>query len=269
MNTSPVRCLPVLAALLLTFNLASAQPSGPVSFSFAGTEAPIFDFSGNLILQQEMDGAGEGGVPLSFTVGVTHDSKGRLTGQQFTFVDIGGGDVVAGFYTANGKVSGGGTKPVRVSLTVRITGEDLISGQSTRFSISVKYNLEANVNEGTLVGTARGTANFTGMSSGTIHSDVVVPIEPGMDGSWTLNMNILPLKKLSGTGTIVLSNGRTLPMDLSGNFSSKTGVTKVKLKGISEGLGSNLNISFADTEEGTVIEKMNGKVLGQSVRTLD
>jgi hypothetical protein len=74
-------------------------------------------------------------------------------------------------------------------------------------------------------------------------------------------MNILPLSRLSGTATIVLSNGRTLPANLAGSYSSHSDVSNVQISGIGNGRGVSLRLKF--TSGG--VQSLNGILMGQTV----
>lgn len=256
-----------LAFLFSSLCLGSAQaPSGLVSFSFDSLASRVYDLSGSVAIEQAMIGAGGQETPIAFSVDVTHDAKGRLSGTGMTILNV-GNDFVAAAYKVNGKTSGGGNSVNRASFTVKLSGEDTIAGvPNTRFSISIHYNLEADAEELAFIGSARGDAHFSGLSSGSIKSDVSVGLAPGMDGSWSVQMNIVALKKLAGSSTITLSNQRGLQTHLSGSYSSSTAIAKVKLSGIDEGKGTSVNLNFISSQEGTEIEKLSGKILGQSVR---
>jgi hypothetical protein len=86
---------------------------------------------------------------------------------------------------------------------------------------------------------------------------------PGdMDGSWDLSLNIGAT--LDGTGTITLSNGRELILDLKGKYSPQTGTAKLILNGtpVNSSKGTQANIlisSFGD------LLSIKGTLLGQQV----
>jgi hypothetical protein len=259
-----------IAFLLLSFQLPvqfcrAQAPSGDVSFSFGGDVAPVFDLTGSLSLEQQLLGAGGQTTPLSFGIDVNHDARGHLSGSGVTLMTI-GNDVVAANYVLVGTASGGGPRPNRFSITVRLTGEDVVAGVSTRFKVVVHYNLLADPGSQTLVGTARGSASFSNLASGPIKSDVTVQLPASMDGSWAANMKILALRRLAGTATIVLSSGRALPTSLTGTYSSRSAVANIQMAGINEARGTVVHLNFISSEQGTEIQFVRGKILGQSVR---
>jgi len=251
-----------LALLILPLHLSFAQaPSGNVTFTFDNDAAQVWDLSGVLNLQQTM---GPTEVPLNLAVQVTHDGRGRLTGEGVTLVNV-GNDFPAATYSVRGHVSGGGNSPVRAVFTVKIRGEDTITGVFTRFQITISYNLVADAVEGAFVGRARGSAVFSNLSSSSINSEARFSLGTST-GAWTVDMNILPFKRLAGSATITLASGHVLPMHLGGSYSTRTALARVRLTGINEAKGSAVNLNFISSEEGIEVDTLRGKILGQTVR---
>ena len=252
--------LAAVFTLWLQLCLADA-PSGEVDFSFDNITTPIWDLSGGLQFDQQMQGAGGGPVALSFGVSITHDVSGRLHGIGETALQI-GNDWVAAHYTVSGSSSGGGNT-THFTLMVRMNGRDTIGGRpDTAFSASITYHLH--VEDGALVGTSRGHVRVDKIGPATANADdISVPLPAGMDGTWAAHMNIVPLQQLGGTASIVLSNGRTLPATISGSFSADTQQSRVKLKGINEGKGLSLNLAFET--DATTPDTVRGRILGQTV----
>ena len=79
-------------------------------------------------------------------------------------------------------------------------------------------------------------------------------------------MNILPVSGLTGSGAFVLSNGRSLPTTLSGSYSSKTDLSKIKLVGTGEGLGSSATLKISTTDLDSQVQTLQGRILGQTVK---
>ena len=266
MRSSTKSHISFLSGLFFSVFLAGAQaPSGLVDFTFDTSSARVFDLSGSLVIEQQMIGAGDQETPLSFGVDVIQDSNGKLTGSGMTIVNV-GNDFIAASYTVKGKVSGGGNNVNRASFTIKLTGQDTVAGvPDTKFSISLEYKLEAD-SAGILFGSARGNANFKGLSSAKINSNVDIALAVGMDGTWSVQMNILALKKLGGSAIITLANQRALPTHLSGSYSSSSATAKVKLSGFDASKGTSVNLNFISSEEGSEVVKLRGKILGQTVR---
>jgi hypothetical protein len=247
-----------VAVFVLSLEFCFGQ-TAPVNFTFSGADTPVWDFTGSFQINQNMQGAGGQDVPLSFSIAITQDPAGQLRGTDWTILGV-GNDFVAANYFVSGRVTGGGTA-AKVTLLVRLKGEDTIAGVFTPFNLVIKYDLQ--VVEGALVGKSRGSARFSKLGSATINdANVSLPLAAGMNGSWTLQLSVVALQKLAGSASIVLSNGRTLPATLSGSFAS--GRSAVKLTGINEATGSRLNVVFFDNAAAP--DSMRGRILGQTVQ---
>src|SRR5262245_15808119 len=253
------RSLLVFIALLASARISlAAPPSGFVGFSFE-TNAPVYDLSGSLLFDQTMSGAGGTQTPLSYGINITQDARGFITGSGIIEVAV-GNDFVAAEYTAKGKIS---TKDgvTRVSLNVKLKGEDAFGGVVTDFRITIEYSLFINPETGALEGTARGSGKFGPAGSTKIRSEVSVGTSPGSDGSWVLQMNIVAFSKLSGTAVVVLSNGKTLNFTLKGTFDSSLERSTIKLTGTGDSRGNSAKVIFDDSE----LLLLQGKLLGQNV----
>src|SRR6185369_1940933 len=92
------------------------------------------------------------------------------------------------------------------------------------------------------------------------------PIPDGMDGSWSLHLEIGPTQNPAGTATVTLSNGRPFAFDLNGKYSPQTGVANLKLTGKGDiadpnrSVGSQLNVSISSFGD---LFGVSGKLLGQ------
>jgi hypothetical protein len=265
----------LLAGFLLSSTVGLAQPSGQIAFGFGPTNAPVWDFTGPYVLDQPMIGAGESSVPLVYSIFVNHDPNGRLHGSGTTLVTI-DTETVAASYSVSGKVRGGGND-THGEVTVKVNGFDSIAGESRKFSIRATYKVSVDPESFTLTGSVSGKVTMSGLSSSSIRGNSEeVPLPPGVNGSWLLLMDILPLKKLAGTGTVFLSNfvpadtpggipgQRVLPMKLSGSYRSDTDLSTVSLTGINEARGTSLKVKFHTGAPAPTYLK--GKLLGQKVQ---
>lgn len=252
--------------LVLSLHLCRAQaPSGPINFSF-DTNTPVFDLTGTYQLDQQMLGASGASNDLAFAVALVNDVHGGLRGAGSTVVDIGNGaSLFAGNYTVRGRVSGGAGHPTRVTLHVHLVGQDTVLGTlNTHFSVSVQYELVVDPGTLTLAGTSRGQAAFGGIGSSRIRGDIVpVPLSPSVDGTWAVQMDVVTLDKIGGSGTIFLPNGRTFQMDVSGHYSASQNLARTRLMGINGSQGTTLNLNFTSPN---VVESFTGRILGQTVR---
>ena len=262
------------AALILTAQLGAVQAQTGFGFDFDTSNYPAWDISGGYLLDQPITGAGGTQVPLSYTVYINQDSKGKLTGSGTTFVNV-DGQVVAASYKVSGSVSGGGTG-TRANFSVSLKGDDVVYGIQRSFNGHVNYKLNVDPTGLTLSGTARGSFSIQGSGSSQIKVDADLPLPTGVDGSWTINVGVLPLKQFVGSGTInvaaynspELPGGwpaeRILPTEVSGSYNTSKNLVNSSLKGINEGKGSNLNLKF---QPGSIFPaKMSGKVMGQSIK---
>src|SRR5262245_19911981 len=222
-----------LSVLLSALNVCLAQTdSATYTFSFDNTTAPVYDLSGPYTFTLPVDGAGNLVLGLSFGAGISQDQNGKLTGSGVTLLYI-GTESVAASYDLKGKISRSGGV-TRVNFSVKLNGDDIIAGKSTKFSASISYQTQVDPETLTLVGRARGNLNIQGSGSSRIRDDdVSVALPPGVDGSWTLQLNFLPLKQFAGIATIVVSNytspdnpageptERVLTASLTGSYSEQ------------------------------------------------
>ncbi|MCX6927784.1 MAG: multiheme c-type cytochrome, partial [Verrucomicrobia bacterium] len=234
--------------------------SGPVSFSFASSMAPVYDLTGSYQFDQQAQVKGVAPLNLSLGFSMQQDAAGRLRGAGITNLMIGAStNLVAARYVVNGTVTGGGIKAARAKFSIRWQVQDPGTGANVPTVISVQYNFE--VIQGVLNGTARGQAKFAGTGNGKINTSVsAVPLPAGVDGSWGLTMNI---QMPGGSGSIVLPNGRTLQANLTGNFSARSGLGHLKLSGTGGDKGSTLSLNYVTAT--SALENLSGKVLGQRV----
>jgi hypothetical protein len=256
-----------IALLAFSCNFCFAQPSGQFSIDF-DTSTPLIDMTGTFQVSDQIIGAGGQPIALNYGVGITHSTSGALRGNGTALVQIGDSDFLAARYRASGRVSGGGNNPIRVFLSVHLTGEGQIAGSvETRFSISVAYNLTFNPEEGDLEGSSRGSAAFSNLASGRVRSidSISVGLPGGGDGSWEANMNIVPFKQLVGSAQVVLSGGRTVNARLTGHFDAGSGISVVRFAGTNVDRGSSAIFSLSTTDAGTEVETVHGKILGQRI----
>ena len=236
----------------------ATAPSGPVGFSFPSVTAPVYDLTGSYQFDQQTLGAG--GTPLKLSLGfsVQQDSTGRLRGSGVTNVLM-GTNLAAAQYTVIGGVNGGGGKVTRAKFSIRWLVQDPAVGGNGPVTISVQYNLE--VGPEFLNGTARGRAKFGKTGSSSINTSVSgVPLPAGVDGSWSVAMTI---QVPSGSGFILLPNGRSLQANLASSFSAGSGLSRLKLSGTGGDRGNTLNVSYLPAT--SALESISGKVLGQKV----
>jgi hypothetical protein len=257
-----------IAVLALSSNFCFAQLQ--FSFDFDNTNSPIIDMNG--VFQVEDVIVGGGGVPLAlnYGVGIDHNSRGVLRGSGFTIVQIGTGNLPA-FYRASGRVNGGGDTPVQVFLSVNLRNDGTLAGVDTRFSITVAYRLTFNPVTARLEGSSRGRIVLAHSGPSRIASDdISVGLPSGGDGSWTMNVNVVPLNRMVGSSQLILSSGdpsggRGVNALVLGHFDPAT-ISVARLVGTNGDRGSAGMFSFSTTEEGDVVlETIQARILGQRV----
>lgn len=253
----------VVSSLLISAQLCSAQaPSGILNFSFDNS-LPIWDLSGGYhIALVNTDKNGQT-TPVEFDVVINQDTRGQLSGTGESIVQI-GENFVAGAYEVKGSIRRQGGVTV-VDLSVKINGQDTFAGKpNIAYSLNVDTKAKVDIDDagnGVLIGESKINASFRGLGNLKGTSDFSLGLPAGMDGSWELMLNVIPLgKKLGGTAVITLSNNRTLGFDLSGKTSG--GASQANLKGTGGSEPSHLNITF--DEESAGVE--NGEVLGQALK---
>lgn len=265
----------VLPLLAVSLQFCSAQlPPNPVTFDF-GSATPVFDLTGSYQFDQQITGVGGSQSDLSFGITLANTTSGGLSGSGTTLVYIGGGSIApfAANYRVSGRISGGGAQATRVTLTVVFFGEDTVAGlPNTPISGTLTYNLTVDPIGLALNGTVRGKLSLGALGGGRINSSFgPISLPDGVDGTWIVQMNIVPLNRLGGSGTIVVGNvvnadqdtvGRTLTTGLTGNISSSTGLANVRLSGLPGSGGTSLNLTFDSSAN---LDAANGTILGQKV----
>ena len=232
---------------------ASAQvPFG--TFSYVFTNAPLWDASGSYSLTGTSNG-----ITDHATFVISNAANGLVTGTTTETINDGSLTVHVAS-TVTGKISikaGVAGASLKSSGTLTVSGVDgTAKGKSTVTIDPDALELVAHVTE-TLTIHGRGSDKFS--------ASATAPLPAGMDGDWALDTDITSTNhnKLAGTGTLTLSNGRALVFALTGSYSPKNGVGKLKLAGAkgSDAGGASLTL----TTDGTnmVLTVLKGKVLGQ------
>src|ERR1051326_6103742 len=128
----------LLFLTVIDFGLAQA-PSGTVSFSFDRSTVPLWDLTGTFQFNQQIGTGDQTRVKLNYSIPVTQNIRGILSGSGTILVGV-GNDAVAADYIATGRIIGGGNH-TKARLTVRLHGDDVLAGIHTRFSIVLNYIL--------------------------------------------------------------------------------------------------------------------------------
>jgi len=256
------------AGLVVVLMIGTSLPlqaeiaSGDYSVPFNGN-VNVWDLSG--ATSQEL-----GNIQLDYSLNT--DAAGKLTGAgHFYYSDYDSGDQISGSLSFNGTVRSAGSV-VRVSLNIKMNGEGQVQGYYATLKATMKENLEIDELDRQLIGTARGklTVSVAGLGkhTGSIPEiDVQAPVDPDMTGGWDLSLNLSTNRtKYSGTGAILLSNGRSFPLAASGSYSAKTDLSKLSLKGMDLNRAISLSLVTSGTNGQMVVGKLGGKVLGQKLK---
>ena len=245
--------------VLAAAGLRAEMASGSYTNSFNGY-VNLWDVSGTY--SESLDG-----LSLDYTLNM--DSRGKFTGQgsaslpSFYGVDLS----LHAHYSFNGAVSTAG-RAVRVSMTMKMKGGGAVQGTNFTFSASATEHLTADAANSQLIGTVTGSESISipalhKHASTPFRTTVQTALQAGMNGTWTLAFDVFPSgNKYSGTGSVTLSNGQTLPVAVTGIYAAKTGVSKLTLKGG----GINLSLTGLLQNGQITIQKLSGKALGQTVR---
>ncbi len=264
--------------LLASAHLCLGQ-SGQITFPFDAETAPVYDVTGEYLFLHDASSGGQT-LPIGYYLGVNLEANGRIRSFGGTTVKI-GDSYVAALYDVVGSVTGGGGSPTRVNFSVRLKGYDWVAGAARHFSLSLTYRLVVNPADSTLTGTVQGSVYVQGVGSARIkpatgEDNVSVPLPDGANGSWSLTLNIISAGHIGGTGTFTISDysppdnpagfptDRLLPANVSGSYSQHTGFSKVSVRGIYDGRGSTLSLTYNPADNSVI--NASGKVLGQLVR---
>lgn len=263
----------VLASLLtlaasLQFGMAQVGLVGQGSLAI-GANSPVYDLSGDYTFAQ--DYTAPDGSSSSIVVGfsMSQDAHGRLTGSGGAVLVQVLNSFVAANYRVSGRVMGGGGLPTRAIFNVNMNGNDVVSGIQTQFSIVVRFDLIVHTDtNGVTQLVDNGTvfrAHFAKLGDLKVFMpDISQPVPT--DGTWTINTDSINFgNRMIGTGSIVLSNGRTLTMGMSGSNIPRQGIAKVHLTGRQSSRGSFVNFSVVPNAS-TAPVSLTGTVMGQNVR---
>jgi O-glycosyl hydrolase len=257
------------------FTLANTNPPptpGPASgttFYFGPPATPVWDVSGTYRITNHMQGAKLQPLDIVFKdVALAVDARGHLRGSGTIQVLV-GEDTVAGDYKLSGTVTGGGAK-TRVNFSIKFKGKGVVSDVLTTCTISAKYNLNVESIGLTLVGKTSGSVHFSNRGSGSLKSDISLPLPSGVDGGWHVTLDIYPVgTKLSGTAVVLVDNtsSSTLATKATGSLPKQSTAAKVKLAGYGYSAGTRINLQYTPILGATnLLSTVTGKVLGQNVK---
>lgn len=194
---------------------------------------------------------------------IVQDDKGKITGQASLFETDGSTSItMAGPVVGSIKTTGG---VPRVSVTLKLTGTASDGFASVGVTANVQFTLGIDPANSELTGTFKTKACIKAHGAGcqSANGPQQFDLPQDADGTWRLVMDMQNSNgKLAGTASAVLSNGRTLPLSLKGQYASKNDVTKLNLKG---GSAATVTIQANAVPGALVLQKMTAKLLGQTI----
>ncbi len=243
-----MKCLLVSLIALGAISANAQVPTG--AFTYVFTNLPLWDISGSYTFSGSSNG-----ITDTATLVISNAANGKITG---TLVDT----ISEGFLsvhvnsTVKGKISVRAGVPV-ASLRSSGTLSGVATGTARGTSIET---IDADAL--TLNADIKGTIKPHGSKPRKFSATTTAPLPVGMDGDWQLDTNIIATgNKLSGTGTLSLSNGRDLTYQITGNFNTTSEIAKLRLKGQGDALGTSISMTTQGTNMDLTVLK--GKVLGQ------
>lgn len=242
------RLILLLAAIFPV--ICSAQLFGEYQFNFTSS-FPLWDLSGTYVTT-------DGGLERTSNLNVS--PAGVVTGTGTLQYDDSGISLVAtqassGRVTANAKLG--------VRILVNGKGHFDVNSDGLELSGPFKGSLKATLNpiERTLNGTLSGTFCIPKQGCQTISTNTTLQLPAGMDGSWSLTLDVQTIgNSVIGTAIVLLSNGRELPFDVTGSYSATKSLSKLKLKGTGTAARTALSVAIDNTGQ---FVSLKGKLLGQ------
>jgi O-glycosyl hydrolase len=257
-----------LSSTAVNMTITNSPPPPTNVFFFGPPLTPVWDISGTYGITNHTQGATLQPTAIVFKdVALVVDARGHLQGGGTAAVLV-AEDSFAGDYRLTGTVTGGGTA-TRVNFSLKFKGTGAISGIPTDCSISARHSLEVNPTDLTLVGKSSGSVHFSKGGSGSLKSDVALPLPSGADGGWSVILDVHPAgTKLSGTAAVVVHNSSALATKVTGSMPRRSTTTKVTLSGSGPSAGTRINLQLTPTSGASnLLPTLTGKVLGQKVRS--
>ena len=255
-KTTLAICIIALIALLAPRSFAT-MADGQYKFEFNGN-INIYDISGTY----SEDALG---IDVEYTINV--DPTGHIEGQGSAHYED-GFDYLDADFTLTGSIKTSGAV-TRVKITIHMAGGGVVQGYDAFFKATVKEKLEVDRGSLELVGTESGSVSVSvpGVGHRSVRipaTDVALDLPDGVDGSWTLDVGVTPEgTKFIGTGTVELSNGRTVEFTITGSYVASKDLSKLKLMATDANPGPKIKLSVTTDGFDAVLNLIKGKVLGQ------
>lgn len=242
----------LLWLMLLPTRVWADLPLGHHEIPFISAQG-IWDLSGNY-----NDSAGT--TTIDFTI--LQDEKGKITGAGTGTTSQSGFDFDLDF-TIVGSIKTI-AQATRVQLKLRVSGE--ATDGSRTFDVTGNLVLKLDLDRVTnlLTGTVAGQLCLNRSRCGRGKENIELPVPPSEDGGWTLILDLQSAdgKKVVGTGEARLDNGRTLPLDIGGQYKSTTDVTALKTV---KGSAGQVTLRLTAEAGQIMIQKFSATLFGQKV----
>ena len=245
----------VLSLFTGVFAASAAPPDGVYTIEF-GDDAAVWDVSGTYDVSV-------GGIDLSLTINA--DDKGKLTGFGSTSTYMMGVHLI-GDFTVTGSMAKSGSA-TKVTLNVKLAGTASYQGKSYKYTANEAAKTVVDPVGRRLTGTATVTGSVAGQSIKD-RTEIDMPLNAGIDGVWITSMNLRsdPKNRVSGTGTVQISGGKSYAFDVAGTYTQKKGVATLNFKGQNmASKAASLKMNVAPSTGGMAVQTMNGRFLGQTV----
>ncbi len=242
----------LLGSAVLTWMLAQPALVGaqPMTLQFTVPQG-IWDVTGNYS-GDEFD--------VTNNISLAQDDKGKITGTGTASGSDSGIDVELAY------VVRGSIKTIndltRLLLNVKVSGTATDGIVTLPVRGNIKFSLDLDKADQLLIGTGDASLCVKGRcakASAPVQFDIPQP----MNGDWTLVLDLQGIdRRIFGTATATLSNGRTLPFTLKGQYySNPRSPSRINLK------GSAGNITLEEPQYALAFYLTKGKLLGQSIPT--
>jgi hypothetical protein len=206
---------------------------------------------------------------MSYTI--QSDSYGRLTGSG-TFSASELGVSMSGNMQVGGTVkSSGGV--VRMDLECHLNGTFSYGGYNGIVEGNIKIKSELDTVVGALSGTVSGSVSVAVPGIGKERQSIpsmpfYMEVPESVDGEWELHLNGIQLdlnNGLTGTARADIDGGKKLDFMVSGKYSPKTDLTKIKLVPAAGTAAKTINISATDSGGEILMRKIKAELLGQKL----
>ena len=239
-------------------------PSGNYSINI-DAPARLYDISDTY--DQDLDD-----LSMHYTLNV--DAKGKIGGGGHASVSDGANYLNADLTFSGAMSTAGSVTRVRFSLKMAGSGE--VEGHYATFSAVVTVNLEIDPTAQEMVGLASGRVSvrvpgYGSQSARLPPESFSMELPADMDGSWSVTLSeVHPVttsgRSLASTGAILLSNGNSIPFNVTGSYSPRTDQAHLTLKGTPESRGASLRLTTTSSQGAINLLSFKGKVLGQKLQ---